>query len=445
MMARGNVGQIQKQERMMEQITELYKSVPLVSSSLGVVAFPPSQETMAKNFGDEQKCPKAEDAPPDDIVNDTKAEKKPIDVTNTCNSICGCLCTCGILGFTKQTVELDDAHLIVRTKNNCDDSEVKLPYAQLGSVDMNKSCCCCYGVNEFVPGCGCSKSLVETLHNELQARNVKRGNIAQVKQLERMQWQAFMLDTGALTMVEAEGMKFPPDQQIMSNMKFSQPHILDKQIAHMDPAVKFQVKDYDITNFFEALSSCCCCCGPTYTSMQLQEEEMFIAKENWCLSAKSRTPYAQLGSVDTENAFGCCMNIPEVANPGCGCQKTKCTEIAADLQERKVKRGNIAQLKMQENLIYSVVKLDAKLDMLMNKHGVKYPPSSDTMKQVFGQEMFTKAPSGAPPQQMKVVIPAGVGPGQVIQVQTPQGTPFNVTIPQGVAAGQELMVQVPGA
>jgi hypothetical protein len=228
-------------------------------------------------------------------------------------------------------------------------------------------------------------------------------------------------------------------------MKFSQPHILDKQIAHMDPAVKFQVKDYDITNFFEALSSFCCCCGPTYTSMQLQEEEMFIAKENWCLSTKSRTPYAQLGSVDTENAFGCCMNIPEVANPGCGCQKTKCTEIAADLQERKVKRGNIAQLKMQENLIYSVVKLDAKLDMLMNKHGVKYPPSSDTMKQVFGQELFAKAPCGAPPREMKVVIPAGVGPGQVIQVQTPQGTPFNVTIPEGVAAGQEIMVQVPGA
>jgi|Transcript_124576 hypothetical protein len=450
MIQRGNVGQIQKQERMLKQVGELYKELPKLAESFHC-EFPPGQTTMEKNCG--AKAPSVKDAPPDE-VNDIAARKEPIDVTNTCESICGLLCTCGIQGLTTQKVTLEDAHIVIKTKNNCDDSEVKLPYAQLGSVDMNKSCCCCWGVNDFVPGCGCSKALVEDLHNELQARKVKRGNIAQVKQLEKMQWQSFVMDSCALDIVEKEGMAFPPNQNTMQgstwpNGQHPMASILEEKVAHFDPAVKFDLKDYEITNYCESFWSCICCCGPTKTTMQLQQEEMLIAKENWCFTTTSRTPYAQLGSVETEEVCGCFSEIPDVAKPGFGCQKEMVTQIASDLQERKVKRGNIAQLKMQENLIYSAIKLDAKLDMMMKKRGIEYPPSSQTMTEVFGKVLEVKAPGGsfvqASSQQMQVTVPPGVSPAQPFQVQNPSGGVFQVFVPPGVQAGQTILVQVPSS
>ena len=37
----------------------------------------------------------------------------------------------------------------------------------------------------------------------------------------------------------------------------------------------------------------------------------------------------------------------EVASPGCGCNQALVQELGAELQERKVRRGNIAQIKMK--------------------------------------------------------------------------------------------------
>ena len=71
---------------------------------------------------------------------------------------------------------------------------------------------------------------------------------------------------------------------------------------------------------------------------------MVITKSNLLIEKRERTPYAQLGAIDTESTCGCCKNIPDVADAGCGCEAALMGEIATELHERKVKRGNIAQV-----------------------------------------------------------------------------------------------------
>lgn len=44
------------------------------------------------------------------------------------------------------------------------------------------------------------------------------------------------------------------------------------------------------------------------------------------------------------------------------------------------------------------------------------------------------------PQQIAVVIPQGVMPGQMMPVQTPNG-PMSVTVPAGAMPGQQIIVQ----
>jgi hypothetical protein len=444
MMDRGNVGQIRKQEKMMLQMTELWKEFPMLTESLGQT-FPPKQETMDANCGaDNQPAPKVNELIPEEKV--VFEKKEPIDITNLWESYCGLVCTCCIQGCTTQTVELENEHMVIKTKNNCDDSDVQLPYAQLGSVDEAKACFCCYSVNDISPGCGCSKALVESLSQDLQARKVKRGNIAQVKQLEKMQLESFILDTSAFEMVKAQGMDFPPPQQAMSQYWSQQSmpidNVIRKKVTHFDASTKFEVKSFDISNYCEMCCSCLCCCGPTKTNMTLDEEEMHIKQENWCVTTNSRTPYAQLGSVDTEQVCFCCLEIPEVANPKCGCDKATVEEIAADMQARKVGRGNIAQLKMQENMITSAIKLDAKLDILMKKCNVAYPPDDDTMMKVFKEKIAVPGVAGAT-STVSVQVPEGMTAGQTMRVKNPQGGEFDFQLPAGVSAGKTIQVQCP--
>ena len=60
-------------------------------------------------------------------------------------------------------------------------------------------------------------------------------------------------------------------------------------------------------------------------------------------------------------------------------------EISAELQERKVHRGNIAQLRHQENLIIEIIKLGIKVEMIARKKGVNYLDRA-LIAQVFGKD-----------------------------------------------------------
>ena len=44
---------------------------------------------------------------------------------------------------------------------------------------------------------------------------------------------------------------------------------------------------------------------------------------------------------------------------------------------------------------------------------------------------------------MQVQVPAGVSPGQMLQVASPSGQMMQVAVPAGVSAGQMIQIQVP--
>lgn len=257
----------------------------------------------------------------------------------------------------------------------------------MGSVDFNKSCCCCYSVNDESPGWGCDSGRVQDLAEELQKRKVMRGNIAQVKQLEAMQSSIVDLNVQGSLICEKESVQYPPGQQVIdASFNGKRPRILDEPIPHLEAAKPFDTKEYNVTNYQECCCQllCCPCYGPVSRQMTLGPEEMLMVRTDFCSKSNERTPYAQLGAVEVETTCLCCSELPEVATPGCGCSNALVEEIANELQARKVQRGNIAQFKMQENLINEMLKLTVKAKLLADKKGVgAWPPSQELMASVF--------------------------------------------------------------
>ena len=121
-------------------------------------------------------------------------EVKAYDATNYIESACTC-CWCPCCGWTTKTLTLDTEEAVLKIDNNCMHSEQKRPYAQLGQVESVNTCICCYGVKTDLTrveggdatlsrGFGCDQSWATEVTNELQARKVGRGNIAQIKAQE---------------------------------------------------------------------------------------------------------------------------------------------------------------------------------------------------------------------------------------------------------------------
>jgi len=255
--------------------------------------------------------------------------------------------------------------------------------------------------------------------------------------------------------LDKEGLNYPPDQDTMSRLY---PHANSRMLKaqqmqpHLEPAARFEQKAYNVTNYPGLICGllCCPCAGPTFTQMELEPEEMYISSTNWCMKSNSRTPYAQLGSVEVETSCCCCIGLPEVAMPGWGCSHAVVDDIAKELQDRKVKRGNIAQLKMQENLLNEILRLGVKMDLCLEKEQVAYPPSQETMKRIFGVDApppptTVVAPTAGQQAQMAVQIPEGATAGTSLQVQVPGGPLMQVQVPEGVAPGQTIMVAIPAA
>jgi hypothetical protein len=385
MAVRGQVGQIKRQEKLLGFVYDLEQSMKGMVRHKGM-SFPPPQEQMGKYFGQEGSPVTLVDAKPPE----PPCADKDHDVTNIIDSLCGCCCTLGIAGFTKETLQLraDDMHIL--TKNNLDDSDAKIPYAEMDSVDMGKSCCCCWSVNDQSPGFGCNKSKVTEITADLQERKFKRGNIAHLAQLRSMQGTAAGLNVMMDMLLDKDGISCPPPQQDMDKIWAggTKPYALRNQLSppHIAPDKDFQTRKFNVTNYPEAICTCLCCpcAGCTTRELDLGPDELTITSSNFCDQTTSRIPYGNLGSVETELTCCFCHELPDVANPGCGCSRAVVDAIAEELQERKVKRGNIAQMKQQENIILELLKLEAKADvMAYAKFGIAFPPPPEVMSSAF--------------------------------------------------------------
>lgn len=383
MAVRGQVGQIRKQEKILGMVGDVQESLKLLMRNQGI-QYPPDQNEMKSRFGADAPVLGEEARQAIETV-----EPKTWDVTGKIDSCMTCLCSCGIAGFTTESMDLKEDDMFIKTKNNLDDSDIKIPYAEMDSVDFSRSCCCCYTVNEQTPGYGCDKEKVLSITADLQERKNKRGNIAHLKQLRSMQTTAMAMDVMADLMLKKEGIQYPPTPEVM-NQVFGdrKPRALShEQKPHIEPHKEFENKAYSVTNYIALCMGCVCCpcCGPTTSKLDLSPDEMTLTTENWCGVQTSRTPYGNLSAVETETMCCCCSQLPEIATPGFGCSNALVDEIAAELQERKVKRGNIAQMKQQENIIIEVLNTEAKMDVLMHKRGLQYPPAPEVMAKIFAQ------------------------------------------------------------
>ena len=77
--------------------------------------------------------------------------------------------------------------------------------------------------------------------------------------------------------------------------------------------------------------------------------------------------------------------------------------------------------------------------------GVAHRAPRRPLLSAMAQAVAMAQPVAQPQMQvMSVQVPQGVGPGQMIQVQTPAGL-MQVAVPQGVMPGQTFQMQVPAA
>eukprot|EP00929_Paragymnodinium_shiwhaense_P109987 TRINITY_DN7664_c0_g1_i1.p1 TRINITY_DN7664_c0_g1~~TRINITY_DN7664_c0_g1_i1.p1 ORF type:complete len:745 (+),score=221.80 TRINITY_DN7664_c0_g1_i1:84-2318(+) len=378
---RGTIGQIRRQEKTFKMFTEIDKTSSEALSKMGV-QYPPDQSTMDRVW--KGQYPSVEMLQTQGVAGRADVTKqvseKTYDVTNKIDACGTCFATCGAAGCTKTTINLTADMMIMTEKNNIDDESVHVPYAQIDSVDWEKNCCCCYQVNGISPGYGCcNKDQVETIAGELQRRKLARGNIAQLHQLEAMQSTAIELNARWDLALDKEGMAFPPAQvdidKVYTKAGKPMPRALSvpKTTPHIGASEILPSKTYNITNIPSCICTFLWCRGVTSETLDLSAEELHITRKNWCDQQNVRMPYAEMSSVEVETACCCCSELPDIGVPGFGCSNALVAEIAEELQQRKVKRGEIAQFKMQENMINEVLKIGVKMDCLLDKKGFANP------------------------------------------------------------------------
>jgi hypothetical protein len=380
MAARGQSGQIRKQEKILRMIGDVEDDLKMLVQQQQV-PFPPDQQYMKARFGD---------AAPDITqprMPIEATEVKSWDVTSKFDSCLGCLFTLGIQGFTTETMELKENDMFIKTTNNLDDSDTKIPYGEMDSVDVDKSCCCCFRVNEQNPGFGCDREKVEAIAADLNERKEKRGNIAQMRQLRGMQSHSVAVDVMTEMLLNKAGVQYPPAPETMGQIfPAGAPRgLVQVQAPTIKPYTEFETKTYNVANYFDVCGSFVTgpCFGCKSQTLELKDDELVMVTQDLCNLSQSRTPYANLGSVETEKACCCCSVLPDIAQPGFGCSEGLVQEIAMELQKRKEERGNIAQLKQQENIIIEVLNTEARMDVLAHHHGVSYPPPPEVMASVF--------------------------------------------------------------
>jgi len=272
-------------------------------------------------------------------------------------------------------------------------------------------------------------------------------------------FKALELDIRTDILLRHLGISYPPTQDRMVAMYGPTPPNLPLDEAQRGSGVHLQASEFldtevhNTTNYCQFVAACC-----LTQQLELGDEEITIASENLLGSMQKRVPYAHLGSVEKTECCGVCMSVTTdvgIFQPKCGCDTTTAEELRQTLQHRKVKRGNIAQIRQQENMMVEMIKLSVKLDLIASERGIAYPPSQATMNRVFGEGAELRPSSGQVVAErasisgrrqsasfVEVAVPMDKLPGDVFQAKGPCGS-FAVTVPNGTQPGQRITVEVP--
>lgn len=404
---RGQTGQMRRQEKMLKltaHIEELMRSAMKGMPSASAL-YPPTPEAMLPRIGGDAKgdIKKAtqlvvETLPslkPIDIAGLTKTfPTESMDVTDNCESCLACCCTCGCAGWGKERLELKENDMWIHQDDKMGDSDAKIPYGELDSVEIQRDCCCCWSVNEFSPGwCGIGgKDRVEKIREELELRKNVRGQIAQMEHLRAAQVSTLAIDLQLEACVTARKVQFPPDMSTAKKLYNGQPMprivTSGKPPADLDLPVfnpdMFPNSDYTVSNHIE--TCCCMLCLPCLSrKLTFDKREMVQDGKHACGFWRQRTPYASLGGIDVDQNCCCCHEIGDVANPGLGCSKAEVERIFDDLYPRMIKVGSIGQIMAQEQIINDILSIELKLDLLMESMGIVYPPPEHEVDSLFKQ------------------------------------------------------------
>lgn len=134
-------------------------------------------------------------------------------------------------------------------------------------------------------------------------------------------------------------------------------------------AIRFNHEEHDVTCCIEALF-----CGGS--KLIMGEEEVELIKTSCCgiCNSKKRSPYGEIGSVDSEfcmcfYGFGAASLMPEGQGSQCtglGCEKEKVDALVAELKKRQEMRGDCAKVRLAETTVASLKELHQKVDMIMD-------------------------------------------------------------------------------
>eukprot|EP00971_Amphidinium_carterae_P013135 258881-Amphidinium_carterae.1 len=97
-------------------------------------------------------------------------------------------------------------------------------------------------------------------------------------------------------------------------------------------------------------------------------------------------------------------------SPGLGCDGDKVSAIAAELQKRKVARGNIRQLKQLESMQAASIDLGIQTDLMLQKQGIPYPPNQEVMMRTWGP--------AAPKVLSREAAPPHIEPGKQFETKS---------------------------
>ena len=134
-------------------------------------------------------------------------------------------------------------------------------------------------------------------------------------------------------------------------------------MRHQERTRQFEKQTFDVTSQCERYCRCICCpcVGLSTTKLELGPDEAVLTKHDCCNHIVQKRPYAQLGSVDSHHECGICWSVGSDLTgrdgrlmPGWGCNAPLVREIVEELQERKLGRGNVAQMRSHEDLAASV-------------------------------------------------------------------------------------------